>query len=370
MNEAASQVVVVGAGPAGLATSFALYQKGITHLVLEQGDQVGNSWAHLYDNLTLHTGKHLSALPGMPLPPGTPLFPSRQKFLAYLHQYAQEFKLPIRTGCDVKRVQRNGEGWCIKSSQGDFFSRSVVLATGIVSNQVIPSFQGQGRYHGDLQHSVEYKNPKRYAGRQVLVIGVGNSGAEIANELAAGGVSVTLAIRTGAHVVPLKVFGVPIQYYSVMLEKLPSSVRGLITKMFGAITELFFGESPVPKPPWTVLEKPPVIGRKLIEQIRKGKIRVKRNIVEFTETGATFDDGTVLQFDHVILATGYRAALGPIQHLIQLDARGFALRNQVVSLDQPDLYFVGHNYSSVGALLNIRRDAKLVATMIAQRLSH
>lgn len=370
MSEQDSQVVVVGAGPAGLATAYYLSQRGIEHSVLERGNQVGNTWAHLYDSLTLHTGKHLSSLPGMPFPSGTPLFPSRQQFLDYLHLYARRFQLPIKTGCDVERVELDHGRWHVRSSQGNFLARAVVMATGIVTTPFIPKFKCESLYGGSLRHSIEYKNPQPYTGQRVLVVGVGNSGAEIANELVESGVSVTLAIRSGVHVVPLQLLGIPIQYLSVGLQSLPGSLQNLILKIFGKITTLVFGNSPLPKPPCTILEKPPVIGLKLVQHIRNGTIRLQGNIAEFTETGAIFDDGTALEFDHVILATGYRAALGPLQGLIHLDERGFARRERVASLDQPGLYFVGHNYSAVGALLNIRRDALLVADRIAQTLSH
>ncbi|HKH92228.1 MAG TPA: NAD(P)-binding domain-containing protein, partial [Gemmatimonadaceae bacterium] len=96
-----SPVVVVGAGPAGLATSAELRRRNIEHMVLERGDTVGHSWANLYDSLTLHTGKHLSALPRMPFDRRVPLFPSRRDFVDYLHRYVEVLELPIETGCTV-----------------------------------------------------------------------------------------------------------------------------------------------------------------------------------------------------------------------------------------------------------------------------
>jgi cation diffusion facilitator CzcD-associated flavoprotein CzcO len=370
VTEEHSEVVVIGAGPAGLATAYYLSQRGIQHIVLERGDQVGNTWAHLYDSLTLHTGKHLSSLPGMPFPSGTPLFPSRQQFVDYLHLYARQFHLQIKTRCDVENLEANHGAWHVTSSQGNFIARAVVMATGIVTTPFIPKFKDESRYGGSLRHSVEYKNPQPYLGQRVLVVGAGNSGSEIANELVECGVSVTLAIRSGVHVVPLKLFGAPIQYWSVALQSLPEPVQFLILKIFGKITKLVVGNSPLPNPRCTILEKPPVIGLKLVQYIKNGRMSLQGNIAEFTETGVIFDDGTAREFDHVILATGYRAALGSLQGLVHLDERGFARRERVASLDQPGLYFVGHNYSAVGALLNIRRDALLVAEMIAQTLSH
>src|SRR5213593_5052194 len=102
-----ARVLVVGAGPAGLATSQQLQARAVPHRVLERGDSVGHTWANLYDSLTLHTGKHMSNLPGLPFPRSAPLFVPRQEFWDYLHRYAQTFELPLRTGCPVERITRS-----------------------------------------------------------------------------------------------------------------------------------------------------------------------------------------------------------------------------------------------------------------------
>ena len=128
-------VLVIGAGPAGLATSAALTRAGFAHRVLERGDQIGHTWAHLYDSLVLHTDKGLSALPGLPFPASTPRFPTRRDFLDYLHRYADTFRAPIETGTDIAGVRRGSSGWIVRTTAGaDLHARAVVIATGIVAN--------------------------------------------------------------------------------------------------------------------------------------------------------------------------------------------------------------------------------------------
>src|SRR6185295_7664054 len=127
-------VVVVGAGPAGLATSRELAARQIDHVVLERGAMLGHTWATLYDSLVLHTGKHLSALPGMAFPRSTPLFPSREQFLEYLGRYAKEFRLPVQTDADVTTVVRaGGAGWMVHTRDASVRARALVIATGIAS---------------------------------------------------------------------------------------------------------------------------------------------------------------------------------------------------------------------------------------------
>jgi hypothetical protein len=112
----------------------------------------------------------------------------------------------------------------------------------------------------------------------------------------------------------------------------------------------------------------PLIGFHLVDAIRAGRIKVMRSVAELTPSGARFDDGSDAPFDDVILATGYRAAVGLLGRQVEMDTCGFAARRQrVVSVDQPDLYFVGHNYDTRGALRNIGQDARLVGRMIALR---
>lgn len=142
-------VVVIGAGPAGLATSRELTRRGIQHVVLERGDDVANSWANLYDSLTLHTGKHMSALPGMRLPRRAPLFVPRAAFVEYLRNYAERFALPVRTQWDVTDVERLttvGDHWLVRvrtpDGNAELTCRDVVVGTGIVANPRRPTIAG------------------------------------------------------------------------------------------------------------------------------------------------------------------------------------------------------------------------------------
>ena len=139
-------VLVVGGGPAGLATSHQLSRQRVPHRVLERGDDVGFTWANLYDSLTLHTGKHMSGLPDMPLPRSAPLFVPREEFLDYLRRYARAFDLPVDTGRDVERMTRTDGTWTVSTSRGVLAARVVVVATGIVANPKTPHFPGQDRF--------------------------------------------------------------------------------------------------------------------------------------------------------------------------------------------------------------------------------
>jgi cation diffusion facilitator CzcD-associated flavoprotein CzcO len=362
-------VVVVGGGPAGLATSAELKARGIEHVVLERGDAPGHTWMHLYDSLTLHTGKHLSTLPRMSFERAVPLFPTRRHFVDYLHRYAASLQLPVRTGSAVERAERSGNGWVVHTQRDAFEADAVVIATGIISSPRVPDVPGRERFHGRVIHSVEYRRPAGFEGRRVLVIGVGNSGGEIGSELARAGAKVTVSVRSGANVVPLQLAGIPIQYLSFAMRVLPKPVQRVLAKGVGKLTELRRGRPVIPRPAHGPLDAIPLIGFHLVDAIRAGLVSVQGAVAEFTETGVRFADGHEAAFDDVIFATGFTAAIAPLGDLVRVDAKGFARRtDRVTSADQPNLYFVGHSYDSTGGLYNIRRDARLAAERIAATL--
>jgi indole-3-pyruvate monooxygenase len=360
-------VLVIGSGPAGLATSHELMRRQIGHVVLERGADVGHTWATLYDSLVLHTGKHMSALPGMPFPRSTPLFPPRLEFVDYLRQYRRSFQLPVETGADVTSVTRDAGGWEVEAGGAKRQCRALVIATGVVANPHVPRLAGRERYRGRIFHSVEYRRPDGFEGRRVLVVGAGNSAGEISVDLLRGDAVVTISVRSGRRVVPRQLLGIPIQYFAVALARLPRSAQRAITAGISGASELMRGPSGLPPPSETSCPDVPLIGLHLTDALRAGTIRLKPGITELTATGARFDDGSDADVDDIILATGYRAALGPLGAFAQADECGFGRRrDRVRSADHPDLYFVGHNYDTRGALRNIASDAELVAAILSR----
>jgi cation diffusion facilitator CzcD-associated flavoprotein CzcO len=175
------RALVIGAGPAGLATSAALARAGVSHRVIERGSAVGHTWENLYDSLTLHTAKRFSALPGLPFPTSTPTFPTRRDFLDYLARYADTFRVPLETRADVTAVARAADGWIVRTAAGaQMRARALVIATGIVANPYEPAIPDRDRFRGRVLHSASYRRPDAFVGQRVLVVGAGNSAGEIA----------------------------------------------------------------------------------------------------------------------------------------------------------------------------------------------
>lgn len=374
MPEARAQhpVIVVGAGPAGLAAAACLSRAGIEALVLETGEKLGHTWRSLYDRLHLHTVRALSALPGYPLPRSYPRYAARQQVVDYLDAYASRFKLNIQTGVHVLNAARDGSGWVLHTTRGDYRATALVSAAGIFSNPIEPAYAGREQFGGQVQHASRYRNADPFAGQRVLVVGVGNSGAEIAVDLVEHGVTTTLSIRAGANVVPRELLGVPIQRWSHLIGHLPRPLtQRVLAPLLLRRAAQRQKEAGLPRSTLGVLERPgvPVIGLELLRHTRAGAVAVRPGIERFTPVGVRFADGHEEPFDTVILATGYQPALGYLRGVIPLDEGGFPRIRGIESLDAPGLYFIGLRNDIRGTLYNIAHEAPLLPDLVRAYLA-
>jgi cation diffusion facilitator CzcD-associated flavoprotein CzcO len=241
------------------------------------------------------------------------------------------------------------------------------MATGIMSKPVTPPIPGRDAFAGEIIHSVAYRRAEPFLGKRVLVVGVGNSGGEIASELGHAGIDTTILVRRGANVVPRQIAGIPIQYMAATVRHLPRGARLRVATLVQKLSEWRNGPPVLPRPPWTALDAIPIIGFHLVNAIRDGKVALKRGTIDHLERGgAVFSDGSRGEFDAIILATGFAPALDVLGDLVRRDERGFALRSEnVMSIDQPGLWFVGQRYDTTGAIANIKADSVAVARRLA-----
>ncbi|MBM9505129.1 flavin-containing monooxygenase [Actinacidiphila acididurans] len=374
-STAAPDAIVIGAGPGGLAAAAALGQHGVRALVVERAERLGASWRGHYDRLRLHTTRRLSALPGLPIPRAYGRWVARTDVVRYLEQYAEHHALDIATGIEVHRVERSDSGWELPATGGRVLtSPVVVIATGHNHTPYIPDWPGRNTFQGDLVHASGYREPTAYAGRDVLVVGVGNTGAEIAVDLAEGGAArVRLAVRTPPHIQRRSTLGWPAQASGILVRRLPV---GLVDRMAPYVERLAVPDLSaygLPRPRTglyaRVLEGAiPVQDVGLISAIRARRVEPVAAVEGFEGDKVRLADGTEIGPEAVIAATGYRRGLEPlVGHLGVLDERGRpVVRGPRTPPDAPGLYFTGFTNPISGMFREMALDARRIARAVAR----
>jgi putative flavoprotein involved in K+ transport len=366
-------ITVIGAGPSGMASAAMLKRAGERVVVLERGE-VGAVWDTRYDRLHLHTVRWLSCLPGYRIPRAFGKWPARERVAEYLRRYAAHHDLDIRTGVEVERIEQDGEGWVVKTSGGPVAATRVVVATGQSNVPFTPEWPGA--FAGELIHSADYRNPSAYRGRRVLVVGSGNSGAEIAVDLTDGGASeVLLSVRTPPSIVRRDTLGVPSQLLGIASAHLPTAVVDRIAAGMRriAIPDLAPYGLVAPERPYSdFLHRRviPIVDVGITDAVRTGRVRVVASLERLEAGGAVFADGTRAQIDAVIAATGFRTGLEQlVGHLGLLDERGQPLvRDLEEPTGAPGLHFVGYEITLGGTFRLVGIEAKhLARTVTAAR---
>ena len=367
-----TDVAIIGAGPAGLAVGACLRQAGVSFIILERDQKVASSWHRHYERLHLHTVKQLSCLPYVPFPAAYPRYVPRNLMIEYLDRYAAKFDLKPRFGDAARFVCRDGNDWRIQSASSSISAPYVVVASGFNAEPVIPSIPGMEKFRGKLIYGAAYANAKPFAGQSVLVIGMGNSGAEIALDLSEGGARTRISIRNGVHIVPRDLFGIPIQLVAMLATTvLPSAAN---ETLFPRILDLALGnlsKHGIRRPREGILRrvatsaKIPVIDVGTVRKISEGAIRIEPGISAITEDGAIFRGGGEGKFDAIVLATGYRPNY---RSFLQADdiknPADYAPARQNTD---STIYFVGFKNSVSGLLRQISKEAIQVAHDIVQR---
>ncbi|WP_396044457.1 flavin-containing monooxygenase [Cellulomonas sp. P22] len=372
----AEPVIVLGAGPGGLAVAAALARRGVRALVLERSDAVGASWRRHYDRLHLHTPRRLSGLPGMAIPRRFGRWVSRDDVVRYLEAYAARHHLRVRTGVEVTRVERGPAGWVVRTAGGETFTaRELVVATGYNHTPVPPRWPGVDTFTGELLHAADYRNPVPFRGRDVLVVGVGNTGAEIAVDLVEGGAGrVRLAVRTPPHIVRRSSAGWPAQLTGILVRRLPVPVVDRIARLLALVEVPDLGRYGLPRPRTGLYSRVkegsvPVQDVGLIDAVRAGTVEPVAALDAVDGPDVLLADGSRLTPDVVIAATGYLRGLEPIVgHLGVLDARGLPVAHGPrTPVGAPGLYFTGYTNPISGMFRELRIDAVRIARAVARR---
>jgi putative flavoprotein involved in K+ transport len=341
-----NNVIVIGAGAAGLAAAAELHRARVPFVVLERADVVGAAWRDRYDRLRLNSSRPTSKLPAARYPRGTGMFPSRDDVGAYLRDFAARRPLDIRFGVQVERVDREGAGWRVRTASGDLSAAHVIVATGRASVPVVPDWPGRDDYGGELLHSADYRSPNAFRDRDVLVAGAGCSGMEIAYDLVEGGARrVRVAVRTPPNFLLRSAVGVVLARAMMHLptERADAIMRVVRRKTIGDLTE--YGLPAPDEGIFSLLKRrhvtPTIVDPPVIEAIRERRIEIVAGVASLDAGGVRLADGARVEPDAVIAATGYRTGLEPVVgHLGVLDDEGAPL--VIDGEAAPGLRFLGY----------------------------
>jgi len=343
-------VVVIGGGQAGLASAYFLRRAGLRFTILDGEQGPGGAWLHAWDSLRLFSPAQWSSLPGWPMPASPDGYPQRDAVVDYLARYEARYGFNVERPVEVEAVTRDGAGFSITTSAGTRRARVVVSATGTWRHPFWPDYRDQALFAGRQIHSADYRTPDEFAGQRVLVVGGGNSGAQILAELSR--VADTLWVTaTPPSFLPDDVDGRVLFERATARWQASQEGRTIDMPVGG------FGD---------VVMVPPVR-----EARERGVLHAVAPFLRFTPDGVIWRDGTRAPVDAVIWCTGFRPALSHLAALGVIGEDGRVAMNGTRSVEEPGLWLVGYGDwtgAASATLIGVMRTARSTVAEIAVAL--
>lgn len=344
--------IIIGGGQAGLVMGYFLQKTKKKFLIIDKEAEIGDVWRKRYDSLTLFTPRMYSSLPGLPME-GEPMgYPTKDEIADYLARYAKTFSLPVQLQTEVIKLSKTCESFEVHTSLGKLYAKNIVVATGPFQKPFIPSFSKNLPPNIFQVHSSEYRNPEQLKMGSVLVVGGGNSGAQIATEISAER-KTYLSVSQRLKFLPLSIGKKSIFWY---FDKLGLYRAAVHTKIGQYLKK----------------QPDPIFGYELKTQLRSGKLHLKPRTTGFSEDCFIFEDGSRVKVYNVIWATGFRMDFSWINIPQIFDENG-DIRHQRGITPVSGLYFLGlpwqYNRGSA-LLLGVGKDAEYLYQHIVQASSN
>jgi putative flavoprotein involved in K+ transport len=340
LSSSVPPVIVVGGGQSGLAAARALRELRVPTVILEASDRPTGSWPRYYDSLRVFSPAGYSSMPGIPFPGAPEHYPGRDEVTDYLEQYAARLDVEIQTDTRVETIQQDGKAFLVLTDDGRVLAASgIVAASGSFSNPYRPSFPGEETFTGELSHVADYRNPTPYAGQRVIVVGAGDSAAQIANELAPVATT-SLATRHPVRFIPQRLGGHDIHYWlrETGFDTLPGAWLSKIIDGSVVTDSVGFRQT-----------------------LAEGRVDRRPMFVALDGGRVVWSDGQLEPVDAIILATGYRPSLHYLRELGALDEQAAPLHVGGISSTHAGLVYVGlefqRSYAS-NTLRGVSEDAR------------
>lgn len=326
------RICVIGAGPCGLAALKNLLQADCGDVVCyDESGSIGGNWAYsddpqrisVYECTHIISSKRMSSFDDFPMPVNYPDYPSHKQLLAYFSSYAKAFNLEphIRLQSRVERCDRRPDGrWSVRVvSEGVAREETydwLVVCSGHHRKPFIPDYPG--KFGGTITHSASYKRPDPFRGQRVLIVGAGNSAADIAVDISRVAASAAISMREGTYFIPKLMFGQPVDtVYAFWKGLIPKPIFQSIFKLTLRMAIGRFEDYGLETPPGAPLSKHPTLNSTLLEALRHGRLTAKRGIARFEGKTVHFTDGSREDFDTIVMATGFRTAFPFLQEPIE-----------------------------------------------------
>lgn len=351
LSEKLWDVVIIGGGQAALATAYFLRRTGLSFVILDAEDGPGGAWRHGWESLRLFSPATWSSIAGWMMPPVQEGYPTRNHVIDYLTRYEERYQFPVERPVRATSVERINGALRVHAEHGYWDAKSVVSATGTWSNPYIPTYPGCELFCGQQLHSAHYVEAQPFAGKRVLVVGGGNSGAQILAEVS--------KVADATWVTPTE----PLF--------LPDDVDGRV--LFERATERWKAQQEgrvIDQPVGglgDVVMVPPVV-----EARERGVLQAVRPFTRFTRDGVVWPDGTETMVDAVIWCTGFKPALGHLANLGLINDEGRIEVEGTRAAHEPRLWLVGYGEwtgSASATLIGVTRTARSTATEIEQFLA-
>jgi cation diffusion facilitator CzcD-associated flavoprotein CzcO len=377
------QVLVIGAGPAGISCAYHLQKANIPYVVVDKANIIASTWASLYPSLKLNTSRFFSHMPERKFPLSYGIFPSGVQYHAYLVKYVRDFGLNIRLGVTIKDVCKEGDGWRVMSSEGSAWYPCVISASGRFNSPIMPHIDGIDSFMGEIIHASNYLGHAPFIGKRVMVVGNGPSGVDIASELGRkrGCEAVYLSQRTGVILRPRYPYGLPKHAWTMISEKLPKQFGSRLMKHIESLRFKNLDKIGIrtPQTDGDSSAAGGTRGRELITAVKRGWVTCVPAPIRFEADSVVLADNRRVAVDVVIMGTGYNAVL---HDYLKLDAprdkADWLLRegqdpNSIPTgkrqvAGRTGLYEVGTFYQGKGTMYNINVEAKQAVDEILVRL--
>jgi cation diffusion facilitator CzcD-associated flavoprotein CzcO len=377
--EIGQKAAIIGGGPAGLAMAQALAEQGIDFEIIEQCDDFGGLWNREWDKSPIYDSAHfissrtMSAFAGYPMPDDWSDYPRHDQILSYTRDFARTNGLYAKAhfGAGVAKAEPCDDGWNVTDTNGEVRNyRWLICANGATWDAKTPEIPGD--FSGKIRHSGEYRRGAELEGQRILVVGGGNSGADIACDAAQRATHAGLSLRRGYWFIPKYFNGIPIDVYADKQPKVPLWIRQMVLKrrlkkVIGDLTRLG-----LPEPEHELLETHPLVNDQLLHYLRHGDVSVYPDVERFDGDDVVFTDGSRAAFDQVIFATGYNWSVPFLDDQILDDSSGrFTLPLCMFAPNQDNLFFISFIKAAGSSITLFGEMAAIIARAIkAQGAEH